>query len=754
MSIQVDLPATAAEKAKASAEAVKDINKEYGDGAIFDMGDRKGLAVPVIPFGIYGLDFEALTVGGLPRGRIVEIYGAEGGGKCLVGNTYLNTSYGLLTIKEFFEKNNLVASCTTRVNTKVDKLVNRYGEEEDTVSFTNNGKRKVFKVNTFSGNYISSTENHPHLVISNTGNWVWRRTGELKIGDFLVQQRKTFAGVLSLDKDLSYALGVLIADGGFTENSLRFTNDDPCVKEIVNTTLEKYFQFASKQYNNNEHGSINFHFNSKEKVTKFYNEFGLKPCLSKEKEVGKVLRTLDKNSLKEFLRGYFDCEMSVDTPKVCIEVSSASEVLLREIKLLLLSFGIVGLIRPLVVKGYEHNSYWRLSITGKDARLYIKEIGTKSKIRDNSFSLIDLENGSTNFDSIPNCRLLLEDLYCSTETTREHNNLFCDVLGEHPKAKLTYQRLETILKYTWGNTLLVNRLKEIAHSNYFYDEITSIDDAGEQPTFDFEMSKTHSFIANGFITHNTSACLRIIANAQKLGELCAFIDAEHALDPNWATEKHGVDIDKLLVSQPDSGEQALNIVERLVSSGAFSVIVVDSVAALVPQSELNGEFGDASMGVQARMMSQAMRKLTGLVSKTNTILIFINQVRATIGNSWGPSEATSGGRALKFYASVRLDIRRMSTIKVGEEAVGNKIKIKVVKNKVAAPFKETEVDLLFDSGFDSLGSLIDPAIKYGLLEKGGSWFTYEGKRYQGEKNLKAALNIDKLTADILAKKDK
>jgi recombination protein RecA len=252
----------------------------------------------------------------------------------------------------------------------------------------------------------------------------------------------------------------------------------------------------------------------------------------------------------------------------------------------------------------------------------------------------------------------------------------------------------------------------------------------------------------------TSACLRVIASAQKLGELCAFIDAEHALDPNWATEKHGVDIDKLLVSQPDSGEQALNIVERLVSSGAFSVIVVDSVAALVPQSELNGEFGDASMGVQARMMSQAMRKLTGIVSKTNTILIFINQVRATIGNSWGPSEATSGGRALKFYASVRLDVRRMSTIKVGDEAVGNKIKIKVVKNKVAAPFKETEVDLLFDSGFDSLGSLIDPAIKYGLISKGGAWYTYKGERFQGEKNLKTGLDLALLTKEVLEAKDK
>lgn len=249
----------------------------------------------------------------------------------------------------------------------------------------------------------------------------------------------------------------------------------------------------------------------------------------------------------------------------------------------------------------------------------------------------------------------------------------------------------------------------------------------------------------------TTVALRFLATAQRHGELAAFIDAEHALDPAWATIQ-GVDVDKLLVSQPDYGEQAIDICERLVSSGAFSIIVVDSVAALVPKAEIEGDSGDSHMGLQARLMSQAMRKLTGVVSRTGTSLVFINQIREKIGVMFGSPETTTGGRALKFFASVRLDIRRLSTIKEDDVAIGNKVKIKVAKNKCAAPYKETEVDLLFDSGFDALGSLIAPAVKYGVIEKGGAWYTYEGGRYQGAKQLKTALEIDKLTSQVVAAK--
>jgi recombination protein RecA len=232
----------------------------------------------------------------------------------------------------------------------------------------------------------------------------------------------------------------------------------------------------------------------------------------------------------------------------------------------------------------------------------------------------------------------------------------------------------------------------------------------------------------------TTIALQVIAEAQKKGGIAAFIDVEHALDPAYA-KKLGVDIDNLLVSQPDYGEQALEITNHLTSSGQIDVLVVDSVAALVPKSELDGEMGDSHMGVQARLMSQALRKLTGVVSKSRTCLIFINQIREKIGVMFGNPETTTGGRALKFYASVRMDIRRIAAIKDGESVVGNRTKIKVVKNKVASPFREAEFDIIYGEGISKEGDLLDLGVAQNLVEKSGSWFSYKGERIgQGREN--------------------
>jgi recombination protein RecA len=232
----------------------------------------------------------------------------------------------------------------------------------------------------------------------------------------------------------------------------------------------------------------------------------------------------------------------------------------------------------------------------------------------------------------------------------------------------------------------------------------------------------------------TTLALQVVAQAQKLGGVAAFIDAEHALDPIYA-KKLGVDVDNLLVSQPDSGEQALEITSALVQSGAIDMVVVDSVAALVPKAELEGEMGDNHVGLHARLMSQALRKLTGVVSRTNTCLVFINQVREKIGVMFGSPETTTGGRALKFYSSVRIDIRRISAIKDGETVIGNRTRVKVVKNKVASPFKEAEFDILYGEGTSREGDLIDIGVAKNVVEKSGSWFSYRGERIgQGREN--------------------
>jgi recombination protein RecA len=237
----------------------------------------------------------------------------------------------------------------------------------------------------------------------------------------------------------------------------------------------------------------------------------------------------------------------------------------------------------------------------------------------------------------------------------------------------------------------------------------------------------------------TTVALQVIAEAQKAGGMAAFIDVEHALDPIYA-RKLGVDVDNLLVSQPDYAEQALEITNALITSGSIDVLVVDSVAALVPKAELEGEMGDSHMGVQARLMSQAMRKLTGVVSKSNTCLIFINQIREKIGVMFGNPETTTGGRALKFYSSVRADIRRVAAIKEGEVVTGSRTKVKIVKNKVAAPFREAEFDIIYGEGISREGDLIDLGVAQNLIEKSGSWYSYNGERIgQGRENARQFL---------------
>jgi recombination protein RecA len=250
----------------------------------------------------------------------------------------------------------------------------------------------------------------------------------------------------------------------------------------------------------------------------------------------------------------------------------------------------------------------------------------------------------------------------------------------------------------------------------------------------------------------TTLALHVVAEAQKKGGVCAFVDAEHALDPSYA-RKLGVDLDELLISQPDTGEQSLEITDTLVRSGAIDVLVIDSVAALVPRAELEGEMGDTHVGLQARLMSQALRKLTGSISRSKCMVIFINQIRMKIGVMFGNPETTSGGNALKFYASVRLDIRRIGAIKDRDDVVGNQTRVKVVKNKVAPPFKVVEFDIMYGEGISKTGELLDHGVNVGIVEKSGSWFSHDSQRIgQGRENAKRFLRDNPEVADVIERK--
>lgn len=358
----------------------KQLNKDYGDGAVF-YGEEKMTGLDVVPTGSVLLD-DAIGVGGFPRGRIVEVYGPESSGKCLTADTMINTERGLKTIKEIFEENGVTPSCTTKTVEKSVGLVNRHGKIEKTTHFTANGRRNVVTIKTASGAQVRSTQNHPHLVMSKSGNWVWRKAQEISPGDYLVVSRTHGVfGDTKISKNDAYLIGVAIADGHFDENRVTITNDDPTVKDMLLNVGSELFGVIPHVYKKESTIGVNdsqdYHFARQETIREFYERTGLKPCLAKEKEVSKFIRSFDKETMRHFIAGYMDCESSVSHGT--IEVTSASRGLLESIKLILLQFGVVASLAEKTVRGYEHNDYYRLSMHGRSAVDYINRIGSVSK---------------------------------------------------------------------------------------------------------------------------------------------------------------------------------------------------------------------------------------------------------------------------------------------------------------------------------------------------------------------------------------
>ena len=714
-------------KAESLANSIASIEKAFGKGAIMKMNERPKHAFEVISTGAITLDV-ALGIGGLPRGRIIEIYGPESCGKCLTSDTFVSGPMGLMTIAEIFESQNNPVSCTNRTIEAKVQLQNRYGQAEETTHFTHNNRRATWALKTRSGSSIRCTANHPHLQMNERGHLVWNETKNLKKGDFLSFARTTMSGNTKRDLTEMYLLGLLTADGNIYNNKIAVTNDDPDVKRFIENEAVELVGIGVKQYENNNKGSLNYNFNSKEAVTAFCEKTGaIAGQTAGNKTIPLYVRAADIESVKAFLQGYMDSESSCDENG--IEVTSKSFELLQTIKILLTQFGVHGRISSKKVAAYPDEKYWRMSINGNAARLYAEKIGSRSeKVKKNLEKINPGLTGSTNVDSIPNQGWILRDIYDSSETNHDINDIFCDYMAPNPRAMLTYERLQQILDSGIINQgSLLEHLKDLQKNNYVYDEIIDIIENEPEPTFDFAMSKTASFVANGMITHNTTLALHVLAEAQKLGGNAAFIDVEHALDPSYAASL-GVDHDNLLVSQPSCGEEALEIADMLIRSNAVDVIVLDSVSALVTRAELEGDMGAANVGVQARLMSQAMRKITSGISRSNCIVIFINQLREKIGVMFGSPETTSGGRALKFYASVRLDVRKTEQIKIGTDVVGNRTKVKVVKNKLAPPFKNAEYDLVFGEGISKIGCVLDLGLEKGVVSKAGAWWTYGDTR--------------------------
>lgn len=690
---------------------------------------------------------------GWPRGRVSQLWGHESAGKCLTADTLVLTPNGYLTVGEIFEANGLDTGCRSSTSEVSTPLINRHGEVEETTHFTHNGRKVVYKITTRSGTEITSTGNHPHLTMDVNGAWVWKNTRLLAPGDYMIALRgptlETRSQTPSLKEEEAYFAGVALADGHFAETRLQITNDDPCIKDRIVRHGRDIFGKGALEYDNQslDGHSINYHFNTKEGVNAFYQRWGWKACRSSEKVLGKVVRTLPKVEMIAFLQGFFDCESHVDPDKVRVEVVSASKVLLQEIKYILSLYGMIASLQPKVVASYPDNNYYRLVLSGEDARTYARVISSRSQQRLQGLTEILNKNhdgGSPNRDGIPHLSRLLRSLYDAVETSRADHHLCADYMGDNPRALLTYDRLAKIVSAfdrcdapKW----ILGRLSEILTHRYHYDPIVSVEEMEAQPTFDFALSKTHSFIANGLVTHNTTLCLETAAAVCRAGGTVLYIDWENDIVPDYAAAL-GVpvtDENRFELLQPDTLEDGIKYAMAYATAGV-DLIVFDSVGAAVPRRIAERDAMEvaeqAKVAELQSVWSQELPNLKKVIAKSGTAVVGISQVRANMNTGPGEKSKPQGGNAWKFYSSVRLDLRRVQTEtakehnvlthKTDERVVGGIIKVKAVKCKLSRSQGREEVFYIrHGEGIDNVRTMIEIAAAHGILKKSGSWVTWE-----------------------------
>jgi protein RecA len=750
----------AGDRDKALDTALAQIERQFGRGAVMRLGDDARAPVDVIPTGSIALDV-ALGIGGLPRGRVVEIYGPESSGKCLTAATYVWTDRGLETIAEVFQRAGMTTSCTSRVTDVSElgiRLVNEGGELETVKALTHNNRKPVVRLRLRSGRVVEATANHPLRAMSDRGFIVWREAGQIRKGDVLISARFgaiEAAGGDGISEDEAVVLGYLVAEGSLSyRTSVRFTNWDPEVSGEYTRLVENLFGVTVRNYQGRE-----FCVFSKAFRERLASQYGMEHVTAAGKQVPACIRTAGHKAQRSFLSALFEGDGWIDHTST-IGLGTASEELARQVQLMLYGLGIPATVASSYNAEYERD-YWTVTVNPAVVHRFLAEVGFRSTRRQAQVAKnFRWSPRDPQFENVPNLSGLIRDLRDSCGGDRQFDRIAGDLFRANIHCSIS--RLKAVVEWCdrragslpAGAQAIVQYLKMLAEAQYTYEQVDSVESGGVQPTFDVVLPRTHSFLANGVVSHNTTLALHAVANAQKAGGIAAFIDAEHALDPEYA-KKLGVDTDALLVSQPDTGEQALEIADMLIRSGAIDVVVIDSVAALVPRAEIEGEMGDSHVGLQARLMSQALRKIAGALSQTKTTAIFINQLREKIGVMFGSPETTTGGKALKFYASVRIDVRRIETLKDGTDAVGNRTKAKIVKNKMASPFKIAEFDILYGVGISREGSLIDLGVEQAIVRKSGAWYTYDGDQLgQGKENARNFLRENPDVANEIEKKIK
>ena len=634
--------------------ALANIEKQFGKGSLMRLGDEAAVKIASIPTGALSLDL-ALGIGGLPRGRVVEIYGPESSGKCHPAGTYIWTEHGLETIEEVFARVGQPASCTSRVTDVREhglRLVNEEDELEPLAAVTHNNRRPVWRVTLGSGRHVEATANHPLRILNEHGRIVWRKVRELQDGDVLVSAlfgAEAAVGSSDLSEDEALLLGYLVAEGALGEanrHAIRFTNaHDPDVFEEFVQLVEHVLGVAREQvrtYADKDHAIYDTALRRR-----LADDYGLAYPGSADKEVPYKVRTGGPKIQRAFLSALFEGDGWIEEgPNICL--TSASRTLIEQVQHLLYGLGV-----PATIRTRHHDEldrdYHQVSIPAAGVPRFLDQIGFRSARRRAQVERImptpvdgDL---SCPAERLPHLEELLTDLRDAFGGDRELDRLTRDVLrtdlvAEGGRVRCTPRRLIQILEWVDARHTpqsavpLVAQLRELVARPLTYERIVSIEAVGEVPTFDVMVPETHSFLANGVLSHNTTVALHAVAEAQRAGGIAAFIDAEHALDPSYA-KALGVDINELLVSQPDTGEQALEIADMLIRSNAVDIVVIDSVAALTPRAEIEGEMGDSHVGLQARLMSQALRKLSGSISRSRTTAVFINQLREKVGVMFG-----------------------------------------------------------------------------------------------------------------------
>jgi len=632
----------APDREKALQLALAQIEKNHGKGSVMRLGDDTRPPIGIIPTGSIALDV-ALGVGGLPRGRVVEIYGPESSGKCLTADTFVWTDHGMETVAELFARCGQPASCssrTTDVREQGHRMVNERGELEQLAVITHNNRKPTLRIVARSGRAVTVTHNHPLRVMSERGFIVWRKAADIRVGDTLVSA--AFGAIEAavsgdLSEDEAVLLGYLVAEGSLNDRyRVAFTNWDLEVGAEFTALARHVFDAEVRCY-----GGKEYHVPGRRVREMAFERYGLDYVTAAGKSVPPCVRTAGHKAQRAFLSALFEGDGWIDKSST-VGLGAASERLAREVQLLLYGLGVPATVSSSYNKKYERD-YWTVTVNPASAAAFLEQVGFRSERRRAQVAKnFHYSPRDPQLTSIPHLAGLIRDLRDDCGGDRELDDIVGDLLRPGMKLLCSRSRLRKLIAWCDGRAdrlpstsiAILAHLRALAVHRYTYEAVVAVEDGGVQPTFDVMLPETHSFLANGVLSHNTTVALHAVASAQAAGGIAAFIDAEHALDPEYA-KALGVNTDDLLVSQPDTGEQALEIADMLIRSGALDIIVIDSVAALVPRAEIEGEMGDSHVGLQARLMSQALRKITGALSNSGTTAIFINQLREKIGVMFG-----------------------------------------------------------------------------------------------------------------------